>query len=115
MQDLPRVSPPSVSPEALIRPADPIKLSTWSRLKVPIIAALGAAVGPLIFRGLYSQERGELLQLAIIAVIAGTAAYWFFDPVLEWIRRSGSIPEKAPQQRSFVTTSIIVGATILIS
>jgi hypothetical protein len=70
----------------------------------------------LTFRGLYTQNLTELKQLALVAVIVGTTTYWFFDPVLEWVRRRGSsAPEAPPQQRSFVTTAIIVGATILIS
>ena len=94
---------------ALAHPATPSK---W---RVPLLATLGAVLGFFIGTGLYSetQHPGDLL---FIAVVTGTATYWFFDPLMELIYGwMGVPPRKIPENRRLYTTLAIVVAILLIA
>jgi hypothetical protein len=96
-------------PAALAHPSTP---STW---RVPLLATLGAVLGYFIGTGLYGeiQHPGNLL---FIAVVTGTATYWFFDPLMELIYGwMGVPPRKIPENRRLYTTLAIVVAILLIA
>jgi BON domain len=98
--------------------ATPVALahaSTPSKWRVPLLATLGAVLGFFIGTGLYSeiQHPGDLL---FIAVVTGTATYWFFDPLMELIYGwMGVPPRKIPENRRLYTTLAIVVAILLIA
>lgn len=87
------------------------------RLWSPFLAALGAVFGFLIGSGIFGEifggEERNLLELSLIAVLTGAAAYWFFDPIMELARSRGEHPHELPKDRRLVT-SLVVVATVLI-
>ncbi len=95
--------------------------TSW-KLKVPLLATLGATFGFLIGSGLYGEihpkpgEEQNLREFLIIAVIIGTAAYWFFDPIMEMVHTwlGAPIPE-FPRERRVVASLAVVIATLAIS
>jgi BON domain len=98
--------------------ATPVALahaSTPSKWRVPFLATLGAVLGFFIGTGLYGeiQHPGNLL---FIAVVTGTATYWFFDPLMELIYGWMDVPpRKIPENRRVYTTFAIVLAVLLIA
>jgi hypothetical protein len=82
---------------------------------VPLLATLGAVLGYFIGTGLYGeiQHPGNLL---FIALVTGTATYWFFDPLMEMLYGwMGVPPRKIPENRRVFTTLAIVVAVLLIA
>ena len=95
--------------------------TSW-KLKVPLLATLGATFGFLIGSGLYGEihpkpgEEQNLREFLTIAVIIGTAAYCFFDPIMELVHSwlGAPIPE-FPKERRVVASLAVVVATLAIS
>src|ERR1700690_2749249 len=108
-------APSEAQPLTVATPAALAHPSTPSKWRVPLLATLGAVLGFFIGTGLYSeiQHPGDLL---FIAVVTGTATYWFFDPLMEllygWM---GVPPRKIPENRRLYTTLAIVVAILLIA
>lgn len=95
--------------------------TSW-KLKVPLLATLGATFGFLIGSGLYGEihpkpgEEQNLREFLTIAVIIGTAAYWFFDPIMELVHSWLGAPiPKFPKERRVVASLAVVIATLAIS
>jgi hypothetical protein len=112
-------APATASPEAQhLAVAPPVALAhpaTPSKWRVPLLATLGAVLGYFIGTGLYGeiQHPGNLL---FIAVVTGTATYWFFDPLMELIYSWMDVPpRKIPENRRLYTTLAIVVAILLIA
>jgi BON domain len=113
-------APPAPAPTeaqhlAINKPVALAHASTPSKWRVPFLATLGAVFGYFIGTGLYGeiQHPGNLL---FIAVVTGTATYWFFDPLMELIYGwMGVPPRKIPENRRVYTTLAIVVAILLIA
>jgi hypothetical protein len=100
---------------AVAPPVALVHASTPSKWRVPFLATLGAVLGYFIGTGLYGeiQHPGNLL---FIAVVTGTATYWFFDPLMEMIYGWMDVPpRKIPENRRVYTTLAIVLAVLLIA
>ena len=102
-------------PPTLAAPPEVAHAAPPSKWRVPLLATLGAVLGFFIGTGLYGeiQHPGNLL---FIALVTGTATYWFFDPLMEllygWM---GVPPRKIPENRRLFTTLAIVVAVLLIA
>jgi hypothetical protein len=100
---------------AIATPAALARASNPSKWRVPLLATLGAVLGYFIGTGLYGeiQHPGNLL---FIALVTGTATYWFFDPLMEMLYGwMGVPPRKIPENRRLFTTLAIVVAVLLIA
>jgi putative effector of murein hydrolase LrgA (UPF0299 family) len=95
--------------------------TSW-KLKVPLLATLGATFGFLIGSGLYGEihpkpgEEQNLREFLTIALIIGTAAYWFFDPIMELVHTwfGAPVPE-FPKERRLAASLAVVITTLAIS
>src|SRR5579863_262064 len=89
--------------------------TSW-KLKVPLLATLGATFGFLIGSGLYGEihpkpgEEQNLREFLTIAVIIGTAAYCFFDPIMELVHSwlGAPIPEFPKERRVVASLAVVV-------
>ncbi len=90
--------------------------------KAPWLATLGAAFGALIGSGLHGEvfsdesHHGDFMMFLLVAFIIGSAAYWFFDPMMELVQGwMGIPPREIPQERRVATTLAVVATTLVIS
>ena len=90
--------------------------------KAPFLATLGAAFGALIGSGLHGEvfsnesHKGDFVTFLLAAFIIGSAAYWFFDPMMELVQGwLGVPPREIPKERRVATTLAVVTATLVIS
>src|SRR5580658_1098377 len=110
-QDLRGPSMIPAPPNAAIEAERPEEFSRGMRSRLVLLAGLGAFVGCFTGTGFYTESR-EFSWFALIAVTAGAATFFVFDPIREW--RPGQpesprpeSPGQVRQNRSFVTLMAI--------
>jgi hypothetical protein len=87
-----------------------------TKLKVPGLATFGAACGYLIGTGFYGEIHSQPGEFILVAVIIGTAAYCFFDPIMELVLEwTGAPHRETPHDRRVITTLAVTVATLFIA